>query len=113
LTAGVIDVTFVSKITQGGKGHENLGSMVEEIFMEIAFVEELEINHLKNISCRFTRWLDNHFTAVTFARLVSSIRQEISWAAAPVATGALLNIACLAFAQAGLIEEYESYEADL
>ncbi len=40
---------------------------IEEMFAEIAFAEEREIGHLRNISGRFSEWVDNHFTAITFA----------------------------------------------
>lgn len=46
---------------------KNIARSIEEMFMEVAFAEEREINHLKKISGRFTEGLDNHFTAITFA----------------------------------------------
>ncbi|MBI5640388.1 MAG: hypothetical protein HZA17_08185 [Nitrospirae bacterium] len=45
----------------------NLSERVEEMFIAIAFAEEREVNHLKNISGRFTERLDDLFTAITFA----------------------------------------------
>jgi hypothetical protein len=45
---------------------EDIARRIEEMFMEAAFAAEIEIRHLKNISGRFTDWLDNHFTAKTF-----------------------------------------------
>jgi len=46
---------------------KQLARRIEEMFIEIAFAEERETSHLKNISGRFTEELDNHFTAITFA----------------------------------------------
>ncbi len=46
---------------------KNLGRKIEDIFIEIAFAEERDIGHLKNISGRYTERLDALFTAVTFA----------------------------------------------
>ena len=46
---------------------KNIARRIEEMFIEIAFAEEREINHLKKISGRFTEGLDKHFTAITFA----------------------------------------------
>lgn len=46
---------------------KNLTGIIEDLFMEIAFAEEPEINHLKNSSGRLADRLDGMFTAITFA----------------------------------------------
>lgn len=48
---------------------KNMARRIEEMFVEVTFAEEREIRQLKNISDRFTEWIDNHFTAVTFAEV--------------------------------------------
>ncbi|HET6513643.1 MAG TPA: hypothetical protein VFG09_00635 [Thermodesulfovibrionales bacterium] len=38
----------------------------EKMFVDIAFAEEREIRHMKNISGRFTVRIESLFTAITF-----------------------------------------------
>ncbi|MBI5740737.1 MAG: hypothetical protein HZA16_08445 [Nitrospirae bacterium] len=46
---------------------KNLTRKIEDLFMEITFAEEPGTNHLKNSSGRFSDWLNDIFTAITFA----------------------------------------------
>ncbi|MHB8879887.1 MAG: hypothetical protein ACYC69_00090 [Thermodesulfovibrionales bacterium] len=48
---------------------KHLTSRIEEVFMEIAFAEEREIRHITNGSGCFAEWLDDLFTAITFAEV--------------------------------------------